>query len=513
MIRSADLICNGQVYPVVTMERRDAFPMPMFGHRCFLLLVCVRMCLQGVEGSDHGLGNNELISVAGFSEYVITTLHDTSTEHIRANSPTLVRDNCVHATGKTELGNTLENDDCLVAATTAMPPERITNGNTIIDKGVDSKNRGAVAAIDRKSSPVGTSQSVSMCGLDDSGCYNGSDSATTSLISDQGNFTAEVTPTTPTWRFIMDAGLLCMASTGIAANVLTFVTLTLNGRAFSRFTVVLLKHQALIDAAVCALASGVFMQTSIWHVKQKAIDYAICFVWHSQYIYWANVILSVWNLVFIAVDRLMAVCFPVKYKTLSVRSLKIAIAVMYVPCILSPAPSMLLVNFAHGRCSLGTSLPPDVVYTFYYAFSVYWLLVAYIIPVVAFFVIYGRIVYQLRRHRTNTASVLQSQAITTSTIRVTKCAITVTAIFIVTISYDSIFFFLGSIGVTSYDLGSTVQLVGIMMTVCNSLANPFMYTIFMPAFRRSLHTTVCRRCNAVDDDSSGVVPGSSSRHS
>ena len=120
---------------------------------------------------------------------------------------------------------------------------------------------------------------------------NGSYQATTSWAPGEANTTypGEETATTPLWRRIMNAGLLGMAGTGVVANTMTFVTLTVNGRSFSRLTVVLLKHQALIDAAVCALASGVFMQTSVWHVGQYAVNYGVCYIWNSQYIYWGVV--------------------------------------------------------------------------------------------------------------------------------------------------------------------------------------------------------------------------------
>ena len=343
---------------------------------------------------------------------------------------------------------------------------------------------------------------VNLSALCDGRSCNGSEDATMSLTWGLVNATSAPDgddTTTPRWRYAMNVCVLLLAPTGVVANLLTFATLTVNGRAFSRMTALLLKHQSLIDAAVCTLASGVFMQTSVWHVGVYAIDVVICFVWNNQYIYWAIVLLSVWNLVFIAVDRLIAVCFPIKYLTKSPVRVKIAIGVTYLASIVSTSPSVNLVSFSHGRCTLGISLSPNVADKFYYWFSIFYLFVSYIIPVVSFVALYSRTILQLHRQRTAIASAIQSHTLTRSTVRVTKCAITVTAIFIVTISYDSIYFFLGNVGVTSYDLGSAVQLVGVLLTVCNSLANPFMYIVFMPGFRRSLKATICRRGNAVQD--------------
>ena len=478
------------------MRRRRGSPVSGAGGSWLLLLVCASMCLRSVRCSGNGDGCTSTANVTGFSEKTTNTGHDTQTE--RSYFPTQGHAGRVSAISETQLGTTLDNVDLVNVTTTVALLYRVTIKG-IVTPATEANNLSGETV---KEWNVTEGNSEFSC--------NGSYPATTSWAPGEANTTypGEETATTPLWRRIMNAGLLGMAGTGVVANTMTFVTLTVNGRSFSRLTVVLLKHQALIDAAVCALASGVFMQTSVWHVGQYAVDYAVCYIWHSQYIYWGVALLSVWNLVFIAIDRLIAVCFPIKYKSLSSRGLKIAIAIMYVPCFLSPAPSIRLVTFTHGQCILGITLPPDLAEAFYYWFSIYWLFVAYIVPMVSFLLLYGRTVLQLRHHRKAIASAVQSQTLTKSTIRVTKCAITLTVIFAATISYDSIYFCLGNVGVTSYDLGAPVQLVGILMTVCNSLANPFMYAIFMPTFRRSLRRTICRRGNAVQDDATVMTVGS-----
>ena len=434
-----------------------------------ILCVFVNICLPVITGIGEGIGATTLVDVDRLYEYSTEYRRVTQTSQSQTSSP----DMFIRAAGKNCFRNAHEKR--LVVLTPVSP----LNTRTIEN---EMRNTAFVNMCERRS------------GIR----LNGTDPNTTLGCADNTS-RAEMTAATTICRNMMDAGLLTMVGIGMVANTLTLVTLTVNGRAFSRLTVVLLKHQSSVDVVVCALASGVFMQTSVWHIGLRAVDYVICFLWHSQYIYWAYVLLSVWNLVFIAVDRLIAVCYPMKYNTLPVRSLKIAIAVMYAPCILSPAPSMGLVRFVHGRCVLGRSLSSGHAYRFYYSFSIYWLFVTYIIPVILLLGLYWRIVLQLRRYRITIASASQSHTLTLSTIRVTKCAITVAVVFMMTISYDSIYFCLGNVGVLNYDLGSPLQLVGIMLTVCNSLANPFMYTLFMPAFRRSLQTTICRRNNAVQD--------------
>ena len=203
---------------------------------------------------------------------------------------------------------------------------------------------------------------------------NDIDPVTSSFQQGQTNAThvLDATETSSTrWKIAMNVGVICVAITSVVANTLTLVTLTINGQAFSRQTIVLLRHQSLLDAAVSVFACGVFTQPSMWSLGAYYLDFFICFVWHSQYIYWIYVFLSVWNLVFIAVDRFLAVCSPIRYTTMSPKHIKIAIAALYPPCILSTITCIIMVKFEDGRCVLGSSLSPDVAFKLNYWASIY----------------------------------------------------------------------------------------------------------------------------------------------
>ena len=320
-------------------------------------------------------------------------------------------------------------------------------------------------------------------------------------------FPAASAKTNSWWLPFRSAGVIIVASTGVVANALTVVTLTVNGRAFSRLTAILLKHQAIIDLSVCTLACGVFLQTSAWNTGVRSVDFVVCFLWHTQFVYWTAVFLSTWNLVFIAVDRLIAVCFPMKRKNLSSKHIKMAIAGTYVPCMLLACPSLTYVNYKHGRCALGSFMSPDMHYKFNYWGSIILLFLDYVCPVALFVILYGRIVLQLHRHQTAINSNIQSETLTVPVIRVTKCVIAVTVIFIVSMSFQGIYYCFGSVGVITFDFRGPMHLFGIIMTLCNSFANPFLYAIFMPAFRRSIRATICWRRNEVQDEGTLDTPG------
>ena len=348
---------------------------------------------------------------------------------------------------------------------------------------------------------------VTVCGQRNSSICDDSAPETMTLKWEQTSITSKdnTAVTTPGWHLAIGGAQLAISVTGGVANILTFVTLQANGRSFSRMTVFLLKHQALIDAAVCIFATVGSLQTSMSHAGVYVIDLATCFLWYNQYFYWVSVFLSVWNLVLIAFDRLLAVCFPIRYTMASPLHLKVVIPIMYVFAMASNYPGFFLVHFVDGHCLKEPSIPIEIHMKLFHWHSIYWLFIISLIPMAMLSFPYGCIVLKLRRRLTTVASVSQSKAISKSTMRVTKCAVTVTVIFIVISGYHSIVFFIAMLGLVSIDFGGPVPVFGMMLIVVNSFTNPFIYIVYMPSFRRSLLATFCRRGNAVQDETSRPI--------
>ena len=93
------------------------------------------------------------------------------------------------------------------------------------------------------------------------------------------------------------------------------------------------------------------------------------------------------------------------------------------------------------------------------------------------------------RERLKSKTVACSNAIDAANSFMTKTGVAVTAIFVLTVGYDAIYYVLGSIGVVVYVLNSPVQKIGMLLAAFNSVANPFVYVLLMPAFRDSLCKT------------------------
>ena len=285
-----------------------------------------------------------------------------------------------------------------------------------------------------------------------------------------------------------------LALTGFIVNAMTCVILARHTLGFGRFTLLLLRHQSVVDCYMCIVATAMFLQPTMWSTGVRALDWAVCRLWHTQLLYWASSLVSAWNIVFIAVDRSVAICFPTRHKLVSSRVVISTFVAMHVASFASCVPPQFMVTFTqNGTCEQEPSLPADVAEKLNYGYAIYYLLVAYLLPIAAFVALYGRVLSTIRL-RLSSVSLGASNCLSIATLRITKCAVPVTVIFVLTVGYDVIHFFVSGMGVTEYEFDSPRQLAGIFLNICNSVANPFVYFILLPTFRRSVRTVF--RCTA-----------------
>ena len=93
------------------------------------------------------------------------------------------------------------------------------------------------------------------------------------------------------------------------------------------------------------------------------------------------------------------------------------------------------------------------------------------------------------RERLHSTTMPGSNVIDAANSLMTKTGVAVTVIFVLAYGYDVIYYILGSIGVVVYTINSPLQKIGILLVAFNSVANPFVYVLLMPAFRDSLRKT------------------------
>ena len=284
------------------------------------------------------------------------------------------------------------------------------------------------------------------------------------------------------WVRVISFTHTTIASVGIFANLVTMVTIVKHGEEFSLAVRVLLTHQALVDGLACAMATAISLEPEyFWKINNFVIDYILCLFWHSEAIYWAVIMVSIWNLVLMAIERYIAVHYP--FASVNRKHIVGTFAVVYLFFALYLLLSgFLRTVFLFGWCGvLFRSF-------FHYYWSITNLFVFYLIPMVCFLFLYGRIVYTLRgRKRQGSAG--QADVFDAASATLLRMAIAVTSVFAVAIGYAQWYFTLVFTETIAYGVLSPQERAAIFLNTCNVVANPFVYGFMLPAFRRSLKKT------------------------
>ena len=300
--------------------------------------------------------------------------------------------------------------------------------------------------------------------------------------------TEAVTADVGMWRKLLVKLEIVVYSVGFVTNAMTFIALMRNGDIFSPSTCLVLKHQALVDSWVCATAAIGLLQPPLWTTGNKYFDTAVYFIWHSQAPFWCAILLSVWNLAAIALERYTCICFPFKHSQFREELSRNSIAVIYVVSVITIIPCFFQVNFEHDACIREYFLGRHIGEQIFYIYGLVWFVYAYVLPVMAYVFLYGNVVLTLYRRKQST-DFNRSAVVDAAQAAITKTAVTLTAIFLFAIGFGSWFYFLGNIGVVEYEAASYVHMGAVFLYVFNSCVNPFTYLCLLKAFRYSFLKT------------------------
>ena len=181
---------------------------------------------------------------------------------------------------------------------------------------------------------------------------------------------------------------LAITCAGFLANGATYLTLSCNGGRFSVLILLVLKHQSLVDMGICGMgAMYLLLPAGNWLTGNRIADFIVCYTWHSQGLFWANMFVSTWNLVIMGIERYIMICKPLIYNTVTKRQFLYIFAGIYVGSFVFIIPGYIQVDFINGEClwrNMG-----DFGYHFYYGYSIFILFIFYVFPVGAFVFIYG----------------------------------------------------------------------------------------------------------------------------
>ena len=130
----------------------------------------------------------------------------------------------------------------------------------------------------------------------------------------------------------------------------------------------------------------------------------------------------------------------------------------------------------------------------YWCFLIYWA-----IPTTGFICLYGGILYTLYTRRKQ-KDLAQSRVLDTAARQLTRTAMVVTCWFIIALGTEANYYLLGFNGVVKYIKNSAVQKFSVFLSASYSCIHPFLYFIFMPAFRKSCKMTL--KCGKADSPES-----------
>ena len=306
------------------------------------------------------------------------------------------------------------------------------------------------------------------------------------------NQTTETTaPDIEMWLKVLVKFQLVLSVAGYVANTVTCIALVRNGDMFSSDICLLLKHQALVDSWICALGTILLLQPPMWTTGNMYFDAVVCYFWHGQAPFWGAILLSVWNLASIAVERYMAVCLPFKHNQFKRKISQYSIVAMYVANPIITLPSFVQVRYENGACLSEFIVQGPMGEKLFFAYCLVWFFAVYLLPVTSYVYLYGSVVLTLYRRKISTdTSMSCPKVIDSAQSSITKTAITLTGIFLFAIGFDAWAYVLGYTGVVEYEFGSAKQKVGVFFSVFNSFVNPFVYLCLMPSFRLCLRKTL-----------------------
>ena len=115
-------------------------------------------------------------------------------------------------------------------------------------------------------------------------------------------------------------------------------------------------------------------------------------------------------------------------------------------------------------------------------------IINHVLPLIAFIVLYGAVSYTFQQRR-KSKDLASSRVIDRASADLSKSAVTITIIFILSLSPGFWYYLLGATTIVKYIPSTRIVKVTLWLISINSTANPFVYALLMPAYRRSFKKT------------------------
>lgn len=296
------------------------------------------------------------------------------------------------------------------------------------------------------------------------------------------NKTVEECRSVPVW---MQIPVIFIQLFGIPTNLLVFQAIS-HMRLGSRLTTKLLRSQCLFDGLTCLCTLFKMSQPSRWYTSSHLANHILCHIWFTYTLFWLFVLLSLGNLMCTAFDRLNAVVFNVSYQKRQKLHgvMYYTVITSYAVTLVAVSPLLLRYDQVRGICvpyHPGSIPSLDL---FIRVDSMCWPWLTYFVPCCVMVTLYGKLISLLRKPGVlghlnrveKNPSLINVESKGKRQRQVAQSLTTATLImqtlFLVTHSFDRIYYFLGINGWIEYQVGSIPHLLGLSAITLNSCINP-----------------------------------------
>lgn len=260
---------------------------------------------------------------------------------------------------------------------------------------------------------------------------------------------------------------------GVIGNTL-IITLLRKHSLGGRLPTVFFRSQAVCDLLVNLESIFFGIDAEMWSVPISWVNHLLCRLWHSQFIFWLSVQLSIGNLVLIGLERFLALSFPMTYQQLQPSRVAVyCLSGNLLYNLILASPNILETGLENDCCvsqhhvtSTGKILS---------AYSIVWFIMIYLLAFILLIIFYGGVIVALRQsallHRATTRSAAM--------MRFTRMAIVITLVYVACISYDAFAYLIGRTGLWTYQYNTIWHNLGMLFVSLNSFANPYIYYLFV----------------------------------
>lgn len=292
---------------------------------------------------------------------------------------------------------------------------------------------------------------------------------------------------------------------GIPLNLFVLHGL-LNVKLGSRLTTLLLCNQCVFDCLICTFALLKILKSERWYTGYIIIDSVLCYVWFSHTLFWLVVLLSLSNMMCTALDRLGAVVCSRTYQLRQNIYIILSYTSISIYSLILIAINPLLLQYRDQKCYDTILYDKNWIYILMKVDSILWPCLTYLFPCVLTVSVYGKVIGVLKsttfRHQYNynnnnsfsTAISINSSTNNSWTRNISSHKLTVSyakqkrhrkiaqsltiatcimqTVFLITHSYDRIYYFLGVHRWILYQIDCTTHLIGLWLVTLNSCINP-----------------------------------------